>query len=88
MNATVPEGMIKRLRWRCRRGTRELDVLLGRWLDAHALDADADALVAFDAMLDVPDPQLWDWLSGHATPARADWRAIVAGIRAAAGILT
>ena len=34
---TVPA----RLRWRCRRGTRELDVLLGWWLDARFAAADA-----------------------------------------------
>lgn len=73
--------LLKRLRWRCRRGTRELDALLGGWLNTHAGNADETALAAFGALLDQPDPALWDWLIGHAQPPRADWRAIVAQIR-------
>lgn len=77
------EARLKRLRWRCRRGTRELDALLGGWLDRHAAAPDLDA---FDALLDQQDPDLWDWLMGHAEPPRADWRVIVAEIRHVAGL--
>jgi antitoxin CptB len=75
-------GALKRLRWRCRRGTRELDALLGGWLDEHGVRADAEKLAAFDALLDQPDPQIWDWLMGHARAPRADWQEIVDAIRA------
>ncbi|MGH8191515.1 MAG: succinate dehydrogenase assembly factor 2 [Rhodanobacteraceae bacterium] len=85
-NPGVSEPQLKRLRWRCRRGTRELDVLLGGWLDRHAGAGDAAMLQAFDELLDQQDPELWDWLMGHAQPARADWRAIVADIRGHAGL--
>lgn len=77
---------LKRIRWRCRRGTRELDALLGGWLDAHLDAADAEQLGVFDTLLDQQDPDLWDWLMGHADPPRADWRAIVAEIRERAGL--
>jgi antitoxin CptB len=77
---------LKRLRWRCRRGTRELDALLQGWLDAHAESLDATGLGAFDSLLDQQDPELWDWLMGHAEPPRADWAAIVGEIRARAGL--
>ena len=73
--------LLKKLHWRCRRGTRELDALLGGWLDAHAATLDAMQFAAFDALLDEQDPELWDWLMGHAEVPRADWRAIVADIR-------
>jgi antitoxin CptB len=72
--------MLKRLRWRCRRGTRELDALLGGWLDAQSPRAD-DALAAFDEFLSQPDPLIWDWLMGNAPPPRADWQEIVDAIR-------
>lgn len=78
------EARLKRLQWRCRRGTRELDALLGDWLERHA--ADATDMGAFDALLDQQDPDLWDWLMGHAEPPCADWRAIVAEIRQHAGL--
>lgn len=77
---------LKRLRWRCRRGTRELDALLGGWLDAHAASASDAQLTAFDALLDQQDPDLWDWLIGHAEPPRPEWHAIVADIRRRAGL--
>ncbi|TAN07762.1 MAG: succinate dehydrogenase assembly factor 2 [Rhodanobacteraceae bacterium] len=74
------------MRWRCRRGTLELDALLGGWLDRHARDTDAAQLDAFDALLDCQDPDLWDWLLGHAAAPRADWAAIVADVRRHAGL--
>src|SRR5581483_617298 len=74
------EAQLKRLRWRCRRGTRELDALLGGWLDAQSPRAD-DALAAFDEFLSQPDPLIWDWLMGNASPPRADWQEIVDAIR-------
>lgn len=80
------DARIKRLQWRCRRGTRELDALLGGWLEAHRASLDASRLDAFDALLDQQDPVLWDWLMGHAEPSRADWQAIVIDIRTRAGL--
>lgn len=80
------EAQLKRIQWRCRRGTRELDALLGGWLAQHAADPDSTPVQAFDALLDQQDPELWDWLMGHAEAPRADWRAIVAEIRQRAGL--
>lgn len=73
-------ALLKRLRWRCRRGTRELDQLLGGWLDAHAASADAELIGSFDAMLDQPDPDLWDWLIAR-QPPDPRFAAIVDAIR-------
>ena len=73
---------IKRLRWRVRRGTLELDVMLGGWLDERFAGADAAQQQAFDELLDVQDPDLWDWVMGHTRPERADWQAIIDDIRA------
>jgi antitoxin CptB len=70
-----------RLRWRCRRGMRELDRLLGWWLDARHAQADDVEKAAFSTLLDQQDPQLWDWLSGRASPPDALWRKIVDEIR-------
>ena len=55
-----------RLRWRARRGTRELDAMLGWWLDERYRGADAGTRGDFDRMLDCSDPDLWDWLTGNA----------------------
>ena len=81
MSDAGTSAALKRLRWRCRRGTRELDALLGGWLDEHGEHADEQAIDAFDTLLDQPDPQVWDWLMNYSQPPRADWASIVAQIR-------
>ncbi|TLY49053.1 MAG: succinate dehydrogenase assembly factor 2 [Gammaproteobacteria bacterium] len=72
---------VGQLRWRCRRGMRELDQLLGWWLDARYDAADAQTQDAFRELLEQPDPELWHWLQGHGAPARADWRDVIDEIR-------
>lgn len=86
MAGAASDGRLKRLRWRCRRGTRELDALLAGWLEQHGASLDETRYAAFDALLDEQDPELWDWLMGHGDPPRADWRTIVAEIRGSAGL--
>jgi len=76
---TIEQG---RLRWRCRRGTRELDKLLDGWLTERFPGADADQRAAFAELLDSPDPDLWDWLTGNARPEDARFARIVDEIRA------
>ena len=56
-----------RLRWRCRRGVRELDVLLERFLDARLADA-RDARADCERLLEQPDPLLIEWLILGAPP--------------------
>ncbi|HVH33139.1 MAG TPA: succinate dehydrogenase assembly factor 2 [Tahibacter sp.] len=72
---------VARLRWRCRRGTRELDALVGWWLDARYAAAAPAVQTAFAELLDAQDPDLWNWLVGRAAAPRADWQAIVDEIR-------
>jgi len=72
---------IKRLRWRCRRGMRELDQLLGWYLDVRYEKVDDAAKSAFATLLDQQDPQLWNWLSGQAVPTQDDWCCIIDEIR-------
>ena len=57
---------LARLRWRCRRGMLENDLILERFLDRRG-DALTEAEVtALDLLLDLPDNDLWDLLSGRA----------------------
>ncbi len=54
-----------RIRWRCRRGLLELDIVLGRFLDQE-LDALSPAdREAFKALLELSDNDLWDMVSGR-----------------------
>lgn len=51
-----------RLRWQCRRGMRELDELLSRFLDRDYEDLGEGEKVAFHALLKLPDPDLASYL--------------------------
>lgn len=69
-----------RLRWRCRRGMQELDVMLGRWLESAWPGADETRRRAFSTLLEHEDDRLWDWLTGRAEPPAA-LRAVVSEVR-------
>jgi antitoxin CptB len=60
---------------------RELDQLLGWYLDHRYATADTAAQGAFADMLEQPDPELWHWLSGETRPPNVAWRQIVDEIR-------
>lgn len=70
-----------RLRWRCRRGMRELDQLLGWYLEERYAHADGAIKAAFAELLEQPDPELWHWLQGQGAPDDARFRGIVDEIR-------
>lgn len=73
-----------RLRWRCRRGMKELDVLLVRWLERRYAGADAATRAVFERLLELPDPDLNAWFLGRARPAEPDVAALVDDILATA----
>ena len=59
----------KRLRFRSwHRGTREADLLLGSFADAHLGSFDDAELDRYEALLEVPDADLFDWISGRTRP--------------------
>jgi len=52
------------------RGTREADLLLGRFAEAHVPGLDADLLGQFEALLTESDPDIYDWVTERqAAPA-------------------
>ena len=59
---------IERLRWRCRRGLLELDIVLGRFIEQYYQGLDEAQLAAFDMLLDMPDTELWDMITGKVAP--------------------
>jgi antitoxin CptB len=64
----VADPELSRLKWRCRRGMKELDLLLLRWLERGWPRADAERRRAFEWLLEQPDPDLADWLLGGLRP--------------------
>lgn len=76
-----------RLRWRCRRGTQELDRLLTGFLDEHGSELSTADLDAFTELLGNEDDQLADWLINARTePTDEALQGIVRRIRAYAGL--
>ena len=57
----------KRLLFRCwHRGTREMDLILGRFADAAIADLSDAELAQLERLIEVPDPDLYAALSGDA----------------------
>jgi antitoxin CptB len=81
--AAVDDRRLARLRWRCRRGMLENDLVLARFLDARAAAMTADEVVALDRLLDLADNDLWDLLAGRSEPDDLALRPLVAALRAA-----
>jgi antitoxin CptB len=67
MAAEVPQEL-GRLRWRCRRGMRELDVLLRRYVDERYACASCEQQEAFRELLDAPDPLIHAYCLGLEAP--------------------
>lgn len=65
------------LRWRCRRGMRELDVLLLRWLDEDFPSAPDAERRAFEQLLSWQDPDIVDLLAGRVTTEDPGLRHVV-----------
>ena len=62
--------MLNRLRWRCRRGMLENDLILTRFLDARGDAITDQEVAALDVLLELSDNELWDLLSGRARARR------------------
>jgi len=63
----------RRTLWRCRRGTKELDVLLERFVRDGYEYATTEQKQAFARLLELPDPELTDYFFGHAIPKEPDF---------------
>jgi antitoxin CptB len=75
------EVELRKLRWRCRRGMRELDQLLERWLDREWRQSPTAQREAFLRLLSTEDDTLWRWFLGHEAPANVEIATLVDRIR-------
>ena len=65
-----------RLKWRCRRGLLELDIVLQRYLEKNCQPIPA-------ALLDLPDNDLWDIIIGRSERYDERLKGAVERLRAA-----
>lgn len=73
---------MERIRWRCRRGLLELDIVLERFIGQYA-SLNTQQKIIFDELLDLPDTRLWDLLSGKESALNDDQHALIALINLA-----
>jgi antitoxin CptB len=88
----VEASVVRRLRWRCRRGMKEIDVLLERFARGGLASAAAEDPAALEELLDLPDPELAAYLLGGERPPQPHLARLTERIRslcrsaAAAGV--
>ena len=76
------EAELRRLRWRCRRGMRELDQLFERYLDRRWKQASDAERGVFLRLLACEDDRLWRWFLGYDPADDAELQTLVDRIRA------
>ncbi len=59
---------IEKIKWRCRRGMLELDLILGRFVDNHYEGLSEKSKEEFKQLLEIEDTELFAWLLGHQKP--------------------
>jgi antitoxin CptB len=68
---------LQRLRWRCRRGLLELDIVLGRFVENRYPTLNEQQRVSFDELLDLADNDLWDMVTGNKELTQAHQREVL-----------
>ena len=71
-----------RLKWKCRRGLLELDLVLEKFLSRHAAGLDEGDLAMLNELLDLADNDLWDIVKGGSDEYAARHAEMVARLRA------
>jgi antitoxin CptB len=72
---------ISRLRWRCRRGMKELDVLLENFIRDHESRLAGGEWPEFESLLETEDDRLWEWLRNPASGRVGPYSDLLESIR-------
>ncbi|MDT8320219.1 MAG: succinate dehydrogenase assembly factor 2 [Xanthomonadales bacterium] len=72
---------IRKLRWCCRRGMKELDILLGTFLNAQGPAIAQGAWPELEALLKTEDDLLWAWVQDPSSAQVATFRPLLRQIR-------
>ncbi len=81
----MSDPRLKRLKIRSwRRGTKEMDLILGPFCDAEAASLSEDEMALYELLLEENDQDLYAWVSGQA-PVPDRFEALIARIARHAG---
>ena len=76
---------LSRLRWLCRRGMKELDLVMSGYLDRYYSTAAPSQQAQFRGMLQMPDPDLYNLLVGRDEPNDPELVALLQVLRKLSG---
>jgi len=74
-------NQLAKLRWQCRRGTKELDLLLQRYLETGYLEADDEEKAQFVQLLELEDDELLGILMGELEAEAGELKFLLEKIR-------
>lgn len=78
MSKTVyTEEDLKRLSWQCRRGIKEVEVLLAPFFERHFLELSEEDQKIFVALLEEQDVEMFEWFTQRAEPQDPQLRHMV-----------
>ena len=67
----------KKLKWRCRRGMKELDILLSCYITNYYNNANKEEQQNFEDLLDIQDPELYSLFTGRELLKNTDMQLLV-----------
>lgn len=70
-----------KIKWQCRRGMLELDLILNRFYKNSIDNLTENEISSFENLLGQQDPDLYAWLMGYETPTEKELEEIVTYIR-------
>lgn len=73
---------LNRLRWKCRRGMLELDLVLNQFLEQAFPKLDLNAQQAFATLLEAGDEELWSLITDETASSPPDLQAVLSQLRA------
>ncbi|MCP4768914.1 MAG: succinate dehydrogenase assembly factor 2 [Gammaproteobacteria bacterium] len=76
---------LSRLRWSCRRGMKELDLVMSSYLERHYVSASDSQQAQFRDLLQMPDPDLYNLLLGRGEPDDPDLAVLLQVLRKLSG---
>ncbi len=81
MNNSPDKKHLSEIRWHCRRGMLELDILLENFFDRYYLKLSSEERALFQEILETNDQQLYNWLMGKESPDDPKWSEMINQIR-------
>ena len=75
------DSRIRKLRWMCRRGMKELDVLLEAFLERQDAALRNGEWLQLESFLGEEDDRIWDWIQLTQTPESREYQSLVHALR-------